>query len=606
MDRTFRRRKHHNQSKLSIMNKTVNINIGGLFFNIDENAFQKLSRYFDAIKRSLSNSTGQDEIMKDIEMRVAELLQEKQLSDKHVVNLVDVDAVISVMGQPEDYRIDEENGATDDTFSSKNNVVKKLYRDKDASLVGGVCAGLGHYFGIDKVWIRVFLFLLVWFWGTGILAYIILWIVMPEAVTTAEKLEMKGSPVTISNIEKKVREEFDSVSQKFKNGEFDALGNKIKNGAEQVSSNLGDVIIGLFKVFAKILGGLIVLLSSILLIGICVSSIIMIFSTALPTNTVFNYIRTPIGLETPLWIQGILFLLSFGIPLFFLLILGLKLLITNLKSIGNIAKYTLLALWIIATSLVIGLGINEASQLAFDGKVVQKQVINLKQNDTLFLKFKNNDFYDKKIDGNVDFRLSQDETGKTVIYSNEVSIEILKTDAKLPYFEIEKLAEGKSVYDAKQKAEKIKYAYKLEGNKLTFDNYFLTTLLQGFRNRNQKIELFLYLPEGTILKPDASVENYDESDDDYFNMHFSDDKYVYKVAPNKIICLNCPDDENEFDDVNLENDSNNDIENDSTSTLILDNDKIVIKKTTSTKNNKEIKTIKVNGKEFIRVETDKN
>ena len=96
------------------MNKTVNINIGGLFFHIDEDAYQKLSRYFDAIKRSLSNSSGKDEIMKDIEMRVAELFTERQKSDKHVINNVDVDQVVAVMGQPEDYRID------DDAEASKN------------------------------------------------------------------------------------------------------------------------------------------------------------------------------------------------------------------------------------------------------------------------------------------------------------------------------------------------------------------------------------------------------------------------------------------------------------------------------------------------------
>ena len=90
------------------MNKTVNINIGGLFFHIDEDAYQKLSRYFDAIKRSLSNSSGKDEIMKDIEMRVAELFTERQKSDKHVINNKDVDEVVAVMGQPEDYRIDDE------------------------------------------------------------------------------------------------------------------------------------------------------------------------------------------------------------------------------------------------------------------------------------------------------------------------------------------------------------------------------------------------------------------------------------------------------------------------------------------------------------------
>lgn len=90
------------------MNKTVNINLGGMFFHIDEDAYQKLTRYFDAIKRSLSNSSGHDEIIKDIEMRISELLNEKQVSDKHVVGLKDVDAVIAIMGQPEDYVIEDE------------------------------------------------------------------------------------------------------------------------------------------------------------------------------------------------------------------------------------------------------------------------------------------------------------------------------------------------------------------------------------------------------------------------------------------------------------------------------------------------------------------
>lgn len=557
------------------MNKTVNTNIGGLFFNIDEDAYQKLSRYFDAIKKSLTNSSGQDEILKDIEIRVAELLQVKQLSDKHVVNLHDVDAIIAVMGQPEDYRIDNEADNQDTTFSTKNNVIKKLYRDKESALVGGVCAGLGHYLGIDKVWIRIFLFALVWFWGTGILAYIILWIVMPEAVTTSEKLEMTGSPVTISNIEKKVREEFESVSQKFKNGEFDELGNKIKTSAEHISTNLGEIIITVFKFFAKILGTVIVLIASILLLGICITGIIMVFSTALPNSMIFNYIHTPIGLETPLWIQGILFILSFGIPLFFILILGLKLLITNSKSIGTIAKYSLLALWIIATTALVILGINEAAQLAFEGKIIQKQEINLKENDTLFLKFKNNDFFNKKMSDNINFRLSQNESGKTIIYSNEVSIEVVKTDSKVPYFEIEKLASGKSLFEAKQKAAKIKYNYNLKGSALIFDNYFLTDFLHGYRNRNQQVQIFLYLPKGIHLIADKSVEQHDESDDNYFNLQFDNDKYIYIVGENKIKCVNCTDYENE----------NGDLE---------------------TENSKNVKTVKVNGQEIIRVETETN
>ena len=182
------------------MNKTVNINLGGMFFHIDEDAYQKLTRYFDAIKRSLNNSSGQDEIIKDIEMRVSELLNEKQKSDKHVVALKDVDEVIAVMGQPEDYIIEDENTSNQQSynFNSTSTRSRKLYRDKDKGMLGGVASGLGYYFGIETVWIRVVLLLLVFAgFGTGIIAYIILWVVTPEAITTSEKLEMTGEPVNI-------------------------------------------------------------------------------------------------------------------------------------------------------------------------------------------------------------------------------------------------------------------------------------------------------------------------------------------------------------------------------------------------------------------------
>ena len=119
-------------------------------------------------------------------------------------------------------------------------------------MVGGVLAGLGHYFGIDKVWLRIFFLILFFAWGTGVLAYIILWIVMPEAITTAEKLEMTGEPVTISNIEKKVREEFENVSEKFKNANYDEMGNRVKTGAEKIGSSFGDFIIAVLESFLKI------------------------------------------------------------------------------------------------------------------------------------------------------------------------------------------------------------------------------------------------------------------------------------------------------------------------------------------------------------------
>lgn len=563
------------------MNKTVNINIGGLFFHIDEDAYQKLSRYFDAIKRSLSNSSGKDEVMKDIEMRVAELFTERQKSDKHVINNHDVDEVVKVMGQPEDYRIDDEGETTKSEQFFAPNRSKKLYRDKDRGVIAGVCTGLSHYTGIDSVWIKILFILLIWAGGTGIIAYFILWIVTPEAVTTSEKLEMTGEPVTISNIEKKVREEFESVSNKFKSVDYDQLGNKVKNGAETASNKLGTLFTSIFGVFAKILGALIVVFSSVALLGISIASVVMLFSSSMPENKVLEFIQTPIGLETPIWVQGILFFLCFGIPLFFLLILGLKLLVTNLKSIGSIAKYSLLAIWIIAVGILISIGITEANQLAYSGKALQKQTISVAANDTLKVTFANNDFFSKNINDRNDFRIMQDSLGNEVIYSTSVTIHLKKTDKAFPYIQIEKLAQGKSFNEANQRAQKIKYNFKIVGNELILDNYLLTD--KKNKLRGQSVEVYLYLPNGIVYYPNENVEQYLSGNNADFDYYYGPEGYKYKVRGAELDCLNCPND-----------DSNN--------------DEILTEETNVIQENDSIKTVsvKINGKEVIKTTTGKN
>ena len=132
----------------------------------------------------------------------------------------------------------------------------------------------------------------------------------------------------------------------------------------------------------------------------------MLFSSSMPDNKIVEFIKTPIGLETPIWAQGILFFFAAGIPLFFLLILGLKLLVTNLKSIGSIAKYSLLALWIIAIGILISLGISEANQLAYSGKALEKQSMTVAATDTLKVRFAYNDFYSKRIEDRSEYRIA--------------------------------------------------------------------------------------------------------------------------------------------------------------------------------------------------------
>jgi phage shock protein PspC (stress-responsive transcriptional regulator) len=508
------------------------------------------------------------------------LLTEKQKSDKHVINNKDVDEVIVIMGQPEDYQIDDDSNdktASEPFYPYTRS--RKLYRDKDRGTIAGVCSGLGHYFGIDAVWLKILFLILFFGFGTGFIAYIILWIAMPKAVTTSEKLEMTGEPVTISNIEKKVREEFESLSNKFKNANYNKMGNEAKAGATKVADGIGEIFINVFKVFAKILGTIILVFSSFALLGICFVSIFMIFSSSMPDNYILNHISTPIGLETPIWAQGVLFLLAFGIPMFFFLMLGLKLLVTNLKSVGNIVKFSLLGIWIIAVGILISLGINEATQIAFDGKTVKKETINIASTDTLIIKFKNNDFYSKSSNDHTDFKLTQDEKNNEIIYSNNVTIEIMKTEEALPYIQIERLAVGKSANEARNRAEKIKYGYKIEGNKIILDNHLLTAV--NYKFRGQKVELFLYLPKGTLFKADQNLQNYDRTSNDFFNLHFSSSDYIYKVEDSQVKCLNCPTDENEY----------NDVENGTTEVITNENDST------------DVVTVKVNGKTVSKEES---
>ena len=551
------------------MNKTISINLGGMFFHIDEDAYQKLSRYFDAVKRSLSPD-GREEIMKDIESRIAELFQERIQNEKQVVSLVEIDAVIGIMGQPEDYKIDEEAAQSIDySIPSK---AKKLYRDKENSIIGGVASGFGHYLNIDPVWIRLlFVIIVVAGFGSPILIYLILLVIIPVAKTTSQKLEMKGEPITISNIERKVKEGIDDIAEKFNKIDSQKFTENTRQGIHNTSTSIGKLFTTLFGLFTKIIGGIIVLFSSIALIGFCVASVFMIFSANMPDNFILNHIKTPIGLETPIWIQGILMLLVFGIPFFFILLLGLKLLVNHMKSIGAIAKYTLLATWIIAFGTAISLGINEASQLAFEGKSVQKQELIINPTDTLLIKFKNNDFYSKNVFHETDFRITQDEKNKEIIYSNNVSIEIMETESSIAYLQVEKLAKGKSADDARKRAEKIKYVFKIDGNVLQLDNYLIAAVEDQFRG--QKIALYLYLPKGTHFKTDKNFYSYDISNDDFFNLHYSSSDYIYRVDLEKVKCLNCPISENQHQDVET-----NEVENDSTATIIYNENGVLVKK----------------------------
>ena len=572
------------------MNKTTSINLGGYFFHIDEDAFRKLSNYFDAVKRSLSPD-GREEIINDIESRISELFTEKLGSTKQVIGLKEVDDIITIMGQPEDYKIEDESPKNDfqSNYTSSSSS-KKLYRDKENSFLGGVLSGLGHYLGVDPLWLRIIMVILFFGFGTGLVLYIILWILIPEAVTTSQKLEMKGEPINISNIEKKVKEGFNEISEKFSNLDHDKMAKNAKNGAERIGNTISEIVTSIFNVISKIIGVFIVLFTSITLISVIIGGIAMIFFSSMPDNFLYNHIHTPFSFETPIWIQGLLLIIVVEIPLFYLLILGLKLLTSRIKSIGNTINYSLLAIWIIGLASVLFLTIKEISQNAYTGKDIEKVAINLKPTDTLAIKFISNNLYGKDNYDYENFEVIHDDTDKEIIFSNNVSIKIVETNEPIAFLQIEKTAEGSSIKKAKQTAEKIKYNVKIENNNLILDNYWITDLAN--KKHDQEVELFLYLPKGTIFKVDKNFKHFDISENDYFNLHHSSDTYIYIVGKNKVLCTNCPLDEDD-EETNVINVSSEIFGNNRVETTTIENDSI----------EKVSVKVNVNGNEIIKTET---
>ncbi|MGH1433364.1 MAG: PspC domain-containing protein [Lewinella sp.] len=209
------------------MNKVYNINLGGYPFTIDEDAYNHLRSYLEAIHNHFRATEGYEEITHDIEARLAELFVE-QLNNRPIVGFQEVEDAIAIMGRPEEFGADPmsegasftesgnaqaDTGGTDAKFKIKTG--KRLYRDTEDSVVGGVAAGLTAYFGIaDPIWVRLFFVLVVISGGIGIPLYLILWALMPEAKTAGDRLAMRGEPINISNISKIITEEFEHLSEK--------------------------------------------------------------------------------------------------------------------------------------------------------------------------------------------------------------------------------------------------------------------------------------------------------------------------------------------------------------------------------------------------------
>ncbi len=521
------------------MNKTISINIGGTFFHIDENAYLKLKNYLDSISHSLNDDPqGKEEIIHDIELRISELLSEKITNNRQVVNDRDIDDIINAMGQPEDYQYDDGmfDEEEDQPKKAPNTAKpKKLYRTRKEGIIGGVCKGLAYFFGIDVIWVRLLMLLLLIPNGIGVLVYIILWIIIPDAKTTAEELEMKGKPVTIDNIEKNIKDEYERLEKKVKDTNFSG----VKNVLQTLIDGIANLIVLLFKIIVKFIGGLLAIIGGVTAIALIIAlffwGLYKMLGIEHPIISYPGYFNLS---AIPLWVLVIALISALIVPFFYLLILGLNILSDERKSIGSSGNLALLAVWIISLMILGFSSIEHQTRFAKENLISSNESYTLTPQDTLFVSMKSNDtLINRK-------KLYRSRLMEPVINSNNdlfstyIYLDIRRSNSEKTMVKVLKSARGYNKENAGKYAKEIDYHYILENNKLDLNSYFTTP--DDLKHHKPKLDVILYIPDNQIISLDESTGSFLYDVNNIQDLYEHDmTNHTYQMTSQGLNCLDC-------------------------------------------------------------------
>lgn len=501
------------------MNKTVTINLSGIIFHIEEDAYEKLSRYLQTIKGYFQSAEGSDEIISDIESRIAEILREKTNSIKQVVVMSDVDHVIDIMGKPEDFGVETESRQQQQNESqSSGSKRRRMFRDPDDKVLGGVCGGLGNYFDIDPLWIRMAWAISFFAFGFGFLFYLLLWIIIPEAKTTAEKLEMRGENPDINNISNFIKEEAKQFKDRAKNfGE--QAGTAAKRGshaADKVGDALRQIVFGLFNVVGRVFGGFLVFIGIIFFIALI--SLVFGFGTidGIKSYEAFHYIFGE-SIPTFLLILGII--LFIGVPVIMFIYKGIKM-IFRIHYHNRWLNITMGILWGIGWVIAFYIGTKAVSEFSEEGKSKTPVVLQNAKCDTLFLRLSDDRL---ESSGDNDYgRIRKYARGKWTVRFNDrkkgwhfiekngqklmggfAYLTIIPSESDSFELNIIRYCNGPDRKTALDNARTISYKVAQDNSQIFFDNYFSIAPDQYWRAQEVKVQL--KVPKGKVIMLDKSL-----------------------------------------------------------------------------------------------------
>ncbi|MBN2213805.1 MAG: PspC domain-containing protein [Bacteroidales bacterium] len=486
----------------------MQISLGGMYFHIDEDAYNLLQEYTTSLREYFSREgESSKEIIEDIEQRMAELLNARISEKKQVINLDDVNDAIRTLGKVEDFEFEKpaeesETGEKDQAFNRKIN--RRLYRDPDNSVLGGVCSGLAAYFNVDP-WVVRIIFIIMLFinviippfislFGFGVLLYIILWIVVPKARTTAQKLQMRGEPVTVQNIKRSINDEYQKVKSGIEGFSKSEEYRKTRDAIQEILHVIGKIFVVFLKIIVYLIGFAFLVVGILLLAG-AGTAIFTRFHWWGHVNwphiyfpDLSDFFVNPATAS----IVAICLMILIAIPVISLIVWGFKLLL-NVRGSNKVLQALGVTIWVIALIVLIALVFTEGETFAFKASGTDTEVINASGSSTLYLQLKDKKDYTEGVTvySIFDYDIYYDRSNDKILGEPRLKIEESDND-RIELF-IKKSMRNIGMKDAERNLEEIEYELELKDSVLIFNRFF--SMDDDYRWRFPEVELILKVPE---------------------------------------------------------------------------------------------------------------
>ena len=537
------------------MNKILNVNLGGYALTIDDDAFEYLTAYLESIRKKFSDSEGRDEIVSDIEARLGELISQG-MGGRSIVMLPDVEAAVQIMGKPEEFETEpvgtpgsgsggSHKASGKGTSGPSVRTGRRLFRDEEDKVVGGVCSGLAAYFGIqDPVWMRL-IFVVLTFLSAGfwIPAYLLMMILVRPAKTAADRLAMRGEPINVDNIAKEIEVSFERFGDK-----MNALGEKINGsdhkkkgfgtGHEAVSSGmtaLGQIFAFMLQFIAKFGVAIAILIGLALFVGLAASWVggIVAMVAAAPFVGFFSPFSNG---TTWLGFANGFFLL--GIP-----VIGLVLTFVRVLFKTHTPKWLgagLVTFWVINLFSFISLAALGAKGYRQSGTVSQTIDLSNMSTDTLRIsgtKMVRTDEGDAFFDGDV--RLHDNN----LQFDGMVDIRVRRSEDGRFLCKQIITARGASNSEAMENAANTAFNVIVDNNVLRVPLGY--SIPEGTKWRVQRVRLNLEVPNGKFIVFDDDIYHRAAADVDLYDDQ-NDNNYIsrrpnklFRMTTDGLVCVDC-------------------------------------------------------------------